>query len=102
MGRLLSQMHHVVTPLNPTAPLDLNLQRFKELRAEGSRRPTAAHKLIYLERPLKHEALHQSPNLTPLPQHSTSAHLQQSLSSRAVECDNGVCFLSIKRHYHTK
>lgn len=23
-------------------------------------------------------------------------------SSRAVECDNGVCVLSVKRHYHTK
>lgn len=30
------------------------------------------------------------------------ARLHQPLSSRAVECDNGVCFLCIKRHYHTK
>ncbi|MEQ2252734.1 hypothetical protein ILYODFUR_024841 [Ilyodon furcidens] len=58
-------MHHVVTPLNPTAPLDLNLQRFKELRAEGSRRPTAAHKLIYLERPLKHEGVAEHGHMWP-------------------------------------
>lgn len=31
-----------------------------------------------------------------------SASLKQALSSRAVECDNGVCVLCIKRHYHTK
>lgn len=43
-----------------------------------------------------------SPGHPSITLHQQRLCLQKTLSSRAVECDNGVCFLFVKRHYHTK